>query len=153
MSSSTPRPHFTRGKDPVPILQEAGWAPGQVWTGGKSRPHRDSIPDCPARSQSLYRLNHPAHFKYMYIKNIMHLVGIKKLFPPKLNLPDDFSLKQAQSKCCQYLQIWNERVSKKKFHSIHPNFRHSVEQTGSPTPPREADHCSLDCNLQNGTAT
>ena len=29
--SSTPRPHFTPGKDPVPILQEAGWAPGSVW--------------------------------------------------------------------------------------------------------------------------
>ena len=42
--SSTPRPHFTPGKDPVPILQEAGWAPGPVWKGGKSRPHRDSIP-------------------------------------------------------------------------------------------------------------
>ena len=48
--SSTPRPHFTPGKDPVPILQEAGWAPGPVWTGGKSRPHRNSIPDRPARS-------------------------------------------------------------------------------------------------------
>jgi len=47
--SSTPRPHFTPGKEPVPILQEAGWAPGPVWTGGKSRPHRDSIPDHPAR--------------------------------------------------------------------------------------------------------
>jgi len=56
--SSTPRPHFTHGKDPVPILQEAGWAPGPVWTGGKSRSHRDSIPD---RSQSLYRLSYPAH--------------------------------------------------------------------------------------------
>jgi hypothetical protein len=43
--SSTLRPHFTPGKDPVPILQEAGWTPGPVWTGGKSRPHRDSIPD------------------------------------------------------------------------------------------------------------
>jgi len=41
--------HFTPGKDPVPLLQEAGWAPGPVWTGGKSRPHRDSIPDRPAR--------------------------------------------------------------------------------------------------------
>ena len=38
------------GKDPVPILQEAGWAPGAVWTGGKSRPYRDSIPDRPVRS-------------------------------------------------------------------------------------------------------
>ena len=48
--SSTPRPHFTPGKDSVPILQKAGWAPGPVWTGGKSRPHRDSTPDRPARS-------------------------------------------------------------------------------------------------------
>jgi len=59
--SSTPRPHFTPGKDPVPILQEAGWAPGPVWAGGKSRPRRDSIPDRPARSQSLYRLSYRAH--------------------------------------------------------------------------------------------
>ena len=48
--SSTPRPHFTPGKDLVPILQEAGWAPGPVWTGRKSRPHRKSIPDRPACS-------------------------------------------------------------------------------------------------------
>ena len=66
MVSSTPRPHFTPGKDPVPILQEAGWAPGPVWTGGKSRPHRDSIPDRPVRSQLLYRLSYQAHI-YIYI--------------------------------------------------------------------------------------
>ena len=41
---------FTPGKDPVPIVQGAGWAPGPVWTGGKSRRHRDSIPDRPGRS-------------------------------------------------------------------------------------------------------
>ena len=64
--SSTPRPHFTPGINPVPIVQEAGWAPGPVWTGGKTRPHRDSIPDCPAHSQSLYRLSYPAHI-YIYI--------------------------------------------------------------------------------------
>ena len=51
--SSKPRPHFTPWKDPVAILQEAGWAPGSIWTDGKYRPHRDSIPDRPARSQSL----------------------------------------------------------------------------------------------------
>jgi len=39
-----------------------GWVgPGPFWTGRKSRPHRDSIPDLPAGSQSLYRLNYPAH--------------------------------------------------------------------------------------------
>ena len=26
---------FTLGKDPVPIVQEAGWAPGPVWTGAE----------------------------------------------------------------------------------------------------------------------
>jgi len=38
------------GQGPVLILQEAGWVPGPVWTCGKSRPHRDSIPDRPART-------------------------------------------------------------------------------------------------------
>ena len=45
--ASHPGPQLTRGKDTVPILQEAGWAPGPVWTGGKSLPHRDSIPNRP----------------------------------------------------------------------------------------------------------
>ena len=26
---------FTPGKDPVPIVQKAGWAPGPVWTGAE----------------------------------------------------------------------------------------------------------------------
>ena len=58
--SSMPRPHFTPGEDTVPILQEAGWVPGPVWTSENSRPYRDSIPDRPARSQSLYRLSYRA---------------------------------------------------------------------------------------------
>jgi hypothetical protein len=37
--SVTPWPLFTLGKNPVPIMQEAGWAPWPVWTScGKSRP-------------------------------------------------------------------------------------------------------------------
>jgi len=56
----------TPGKDPVPIVQEAGWAPGPVWTGGKSRPHRDSIPDRPAGSQSLYRQRYTVHATAVY---------------------------------------------------------------------------------------
>jgi hypothetical protein len=43
--SVTPRPLTIPGKDPVPIVQEAGWAPGPVWTGAENlAPHRDSIP-------------------------------------------------------------------------------------------------------------
>ena len=42
---SAARPGRTSpGKDPVPIVQEAVWAPGPVWKGEKSRSHRDSIP-------------------------------------------------------------------------------------------------------------
>ena len=66
MVSSTPRPHFTPGKEPVPILQEAGWAPGPVWTGGKSRPHRDSIPDRPVRSSVAIPTELPGPRKIMY---------------------------------------------------------------------------------------
>ena len=49
----SPSKALTPGKDPVPIVQEAGWTPGPVWTGGKSRPHRDSIPDRPAPRSSV----------------------------------------------------------------------------------------------------
>ena len=70
MVSSTPWPHFTPRKEPVHILQEAGWASGPGWTGGKSRPHRDSIPDRPARRQSLYRLSYRAHIFYLYVYKI-----------------------------------------------------------------------------------
>ena len=33
MVSTPPRLHYTPGKGPVSIVQEAGWAPGPVWTG------------------------------------------------------------------------------------------------------------------------
>ena len=47
---------FTLGKDPVPIVQEAGWAPGPVWTGVKNLALTGiQCPDRPAHSQSLYR--------------------------------------------------------------------------------------------------
>jgi len=66
MVSSTPRPHFTPGKDLVPILQEAVWAPRPVWTGGKSRPHRDSTPDRSARSSVGIATELPAHIEGVY---------------------------------------------------------------------------------------
>ena len=57
---SAPRPgRLHPRKDPVPTVQEAGWASGPVWTGGKSRPHRDSIPNRPAHTQSLYWATRP----------------------------------------------------------------------------------------------
>ena len=50
MVSNTPRPYFTPGKDPVPIVQEAGWAPVPVWTGGKTRATGIRSQDRPARN-------------------------------------------------------------------------------------------------------
>ena len=45
------------------LVQEVGWAPGSVWTGGKSRPHRDLIPDRPARSSVAIATELPGPFK------------------------------------------------------------------------------------------
>ena len=67
MVSSTPRPYFTPGKDPLHIVQEAGWTPGPVSTGGKSRPTGIRSPGLPVRSQSLYRLSYPAHNRSIFI--------------------------------------------------------------------------------------
>ena len=58
--SITPRPLFTPGKDQVAILQEAGWAPGPVWTGAKNLASTGiRSPDRPTSGQSLYRLSYP----------------------------------------------------------------------------------------------
>ena len=56
-----PRPgRCTPGKNTVPIVQEAGWAPGTVWTGVENLATTGiRSPDRPARSQSLYRLCYP----------------------------------------------------------------------------------------------
>ena len=51
---------FTPGKDTVPIVQGAGWAPGPVWIGAENlAPTGIRSPDLPARSESLYRLSYP----------------------------------------------------------------------------------------------
>jgi len=57
----TPWPcRFTPGIEPVPIIQEVGWAPGPVWTGSENLAPKGIIsPDRPARSESLHRLRYP----------------------------------------------------------------------------------------------
>jgi len=50
------------GKDPIPIVEEATWASGPVWTGAEHlAPTGIPSPDRPARRQSLYRLRKPAN--------------------------------------------------------------------------------------------
>jgi hypothetical protein len=51
---------FTPKKQPIPILQETGWASGPVWIGAEILiPTWIGSQDLPARSESLYRLGYP----------------------------------------------------------------------------------------------
>ena len=60
--SIMPWPLFTPGKDPVSTVQEAGWAPGPVWTGTEYlTPTGIRSPDRPACSHSPNWLRYPAH--------------------------------------------------------------------------------------------
>ena len=53
-----------RERDPVPIVYEAGWAPGPVWTGAENLALTGiRFPDRPARSESLYRLSYRGRYK------------------------------------------------------------------------------------------
>jgi hypothetical protein len=48
------------GKDPLPVVEEGGWAPGPVWEGSENlAPTGIPSPDRPACSESLYRLSYP----------------------------------------------------------------------------------------------
>jgi len=104
----------TPGKDPVPILQEAGWTPGPVWTGGKSRPDRDSIPDLPARSQSLYRLSYPAHKWHADAFKIIILI-----FNPGLVL--NFNVNNCPMNCWNTQTIAHCYPTKREPHGIIQN--------------------------------
>ena len=78
-----PRPLFTPGKDPVPIVQVAGCAPGLVWTGVENLvPSRIRSPDRPARSQSLYQLRYPALSLFSTLMKVRYLLQyMTKVFP------------------------------------------------------------------------
>ena len=59
MVNATRPGRFTPGKDPVPIVQEAGWTPVTVWTSAENLlPIGIRSTDRPARSKSLYRLSY-----------------------------------------------------------------------------------------------
>jgi hypothetical protein len=75
--SVKPRPLFTPRKDPVSILQEAGWVSEPVWIGaGNLASTGIRSPDRPARSQSLYRLRYPAHSQFCYLVYLTTLAKV-----------------------------------------------------------------------------
>jgi len=104
--SVTPRTFFTPGKDPVAIVQEAGWASGPVWTGAENVASTGiRSPDRPARSQSLYRLSYTAHltpktyslkFKYRVIQNDCQGTIVQRQFRTKFGKqpPSDNSIRR-----------------------------------------------------------
>ena len=60
MVNATSRPLYPRERDSVPIVQQAGWVPGPVWTGAANlAPTGIRSPGRTARSKSLYRLSCP----------------------------------------------------------------------------------------------
>ena len=56
MVNATPRPLYLPERNPVPVLQKAGWDTGPVWTGAENLVSTGiRSPDRSARSESLYR--------------------------------------------------------------------------------------------------
>jgi hypothetical protein len=76
-SASRPGRALPPGKEPpVPIVQEAGWAPEPVWTQRleeKSCLCRRSNQGRPVRSQSLYSLSYPGSstVRFAYLSSLM----------------------------------------------------------------------------------
>ena len=98
--SVTPRPFITPGKDPVPIVQQAGWVPGPVWTGAENLvPTGIRSPDRPGRSQSLYQLRHPAHHKGLRRETI-YCTSFR--FTPTC----DVTLQLAVEKQWRFIGVW-----------------------------------------------
>ena len=61
----TPRLLYLLERNPVPIVQEADWATGPVWTGAENlAPTGIRSPDHPVRIQSLYRLSCPGTYMW-----------------------------------------------------------------------------------------
>jgi hypothetical protein len=61
--NTTPRPPYPQERDLVPVVLDAGWAPGLAptgiigWTLG---PGKLAVNGIPARSKLLYRLSYPS---------------------------------------------------------------------------------------------
>ena len=96
MVNATPRPLYPRERDPVPIVQEAGWAPGPVRTGAENLSLTGiRSPDRPARSESLYLLSYrgprraPSTYRRLgEPQNRSGHFGEKSLRPAKNRSPD-----------------------------------------------------------------
>ena len=69
-SAARPDRTLLPGKARYTFYRRPGGPQGRSGRAGKSRHHRDSIPDRPARSESLYRLSYRTHTRYKWEDNI-----------------------------------------------------------------------------------
>jgi hypothetical protein len=69
-SAARPGHTLPPGKDLVPIVQGLGGPQRRSGQAENLAPTRIRSPDRPARSQSLYRLNYPAHRKLKVLSHI-----------------------------------------------------------------------------------
>jgi hypothetical protein len=81
---------FTPEKDPVPIVQEAGWASESVWIAVENfAPTGIRSSDLPAPSESLYRLSYPgSELNIRNTKNYGLLTPWSRVLPEKLKRPE-----------------------------------------------------------------
>jgi hypothetical protein len=115
--SATPRSLFTPGKDPVPIVQKAGWAPGPAWTGAENlAPTGIRSPNSPVRSQTLYQLSYPAHKdcnnKQHKMRRSAQIVKCSLLDDKNLNFTQ-FILKKKKAISCLWFCLMNPQFSRR----------------------------------------
>jgi len=76
-------PREREGK-PVPTVQEAGWAPGSVWTGPENPATSDiPAPGRPARSETIYRLSYSGPTSSAV--NLSHIFLFPHTPPPEVH--------------------------------------------------------------------
>ena len=73
MVNPTPRPFYPRERDPVPLVEQAGWAPVPGWTGAGNLVFTGirSL-DCPARRESIHLIA-PAGTIYCHVAELTML--------------------------------------------------------------------------------
>lgn len=70
--------HFAPGKDPIPIVQEVGWASVPVWTGMENFVFTGiRYPDRPVLSESLYRRRYPGrqYANPLFIRHLLFAIS------------------------------------------------------------------------------
>jgi hypothetical protein len=122
--SFTPRPHLTPRKDPVAILQEAGWASGPVWRGAENlAPNGIRSPDRPARRQSLYRLSYPAAEDF--IRNIIIILCINYIIIMGIN-DDNAVINYHYGRLQDLILLFKiPAITRKDFFQMYREFRHA----------------------------